>query len=37
MKLEYLVGYFEIVDEGHHRADNDAKVNAEVYLKMKEQ
>ena len=35
-KLEYLAGYFGIVDEGHHRADNDAKVNAEVYLKLKE-
>ncbi len=35
-KLEYLAEYFGIMDEGHHRADNDAKVNAEVYLKMKE-
>lgn len=35
-KLEYLAGFFGVVDEGHHRADNDAKVNAEVYLKMKE-
>ena len=34
-KLEYLAGYFGIKDEGHHRADNDAKVNAEVYLKLK--
>jgi len=34
-KLEYLAGFFGVVDEGHHRADNDAKVNAEVYLKMK--
>jgi DNA polymerase-3 subunit alpha (Gram-positive type) len=34
-KLEYLAGYFGVTDEGHHRADNDAKVNAEVYLKMK--
>ena len=34
-KLEYLAGYFGVVDEGHHRADNDAKVNAEVYLKLK--
>ena len=34
-KLEYLAGYFGVVDEGYHRADNDAKVNAEVYLKLK--
>lgn len=35
-KLEYLAGYFGVIDEGHHRADNDARVNAEVYLKLKD-
>ena len=35
-KLEYLAKFFGIKDEGHHRADNDAKVNAEVYLRLKE-
>ena len=35
-KLEYLAGYFGIADEGHHRADNDATVNAKVYLRLKE-
>ena len=35
-KLEHLAEYFGVIDEGHHRADNDARVNAEVYLKLKE-
>ena len=36
VKLEYLAGQFGIEDPGHHRADNDAKVNVDVYFKLKE-
>ena len=35
-KLEYLAEQFGVEDPGHHRADNDAKVNALVYLKLKD-
>ena len=34
-KLEYLSGIFGIEDQSHHRADNDAEVNAKVYLAIK--
>ena len=36
VKLEYLAGQFGIEDPGHHRADNDARVNVDVYFKLKE-
>lgn len=36
VKLEYLAGQFDIEDPGHHRADNDARVNVDVYFKLKE-
>lgn len=36
VKLEYLAGHFGINDPGHHRADNDARVNVEVYFKLKD-
>lgn len=36
VKLEYLAGQFGIEDPGHHRADNDAKVNVDVYFKLKD-
>lgn len=36
VKLEYLAGQFGIEDPGHHRADNDARVNVDVYFRLKE-
>jgi DNA polymerase III epsilon subunit family exonuclease len=36
VKLEYLAGQFGIQDDSHHRAYNDAEVNAAVYFKLKE-
>ena len=36
VRLEHLANYFNIEDPGHHRADNDAKVNVDVYFKLKD-
>ena len=35
-KLEYLAELYGIDDDSHHRAENDARVNAEVYMRLKE-
>ena len=37
VKLEYLAGQYGIRDDSHHRAYNDAQVNAAVYFKLKEE